>query len=112
MMTAKILAEMADKIDHRLGPIPGRDADALAVALRWAATQIAGLKHPTGSAAFGAQLDRLGVPAPWALCDEEVGEILAMDKSVVLAVHARNPSEVAAWIVCAVNTLAGWRALL
>jgi hypothetical protein len=36
-MTFSMLIEWADKIDSRLGPISGRDADALAVLLRRAA---------------------------------------------------------------------------
>lgn len=34
------LRARADQIDHRIGPIPGRDADAIAVELRAAADTI------------------------------------------------------------------------
>lgn len=40
-VTAELLRHWADKIDQRLGPIPGRDADRLAIILRAAAGQLA-----------------------------------------------------------------------
>jgi hypothetical protein len=41
------LTQWADKIDNRLGPIEGRDADALAKVLRAAAVALVNLTHPT-----------------------------------------------------------------
>ena len=43
MVTEQSLIERANKIDLRLGPIPGRDADAIALELREAARLIASL---------------------------------------------------------------------
>ena len=75
--------------------------------------------HPTGSEEFAGQLERLGVPAPWRLCDEEVGEILASNGGVACHVVAADESglpdenhrtEIAMYIILAVNTLAGFKA--
>lgn len=72
------------------------------------------ITHPTGSAQFADALVRLGVPAPWRLCDEEVGEVLADNGAIAFTV-APNLSDTAAtdlalWILIAVNTLAGFQA--
>jgi hypothetical protein len=116
-MSPEDLTAWADKIDNRLGPISGRDADALAVLLRKAAEALSGIRHPTGSEAFAAHLGRLGAPAPWALSDEWPGEVLAANKAIACraldAVDADRDqlsTETAMWIICAVNTLAGFRA--
>lgn len=116
-MTPAHLVELADKIDRRLGPISGREADHLAVALRWAASLLLGIPHPTGSEAFSAALARLGVPAPWELHDEELGVILAANKQGVATVEASRPyqeieTEIALEIITAVNTCAGFKAYL
>jgi hypothetical protein len=55
-----LMIAWADKIDTRLGPISGRDADALASLLREAAAAFAGIRHPTGSEQFADCLARLG----------------------------------------------------
>jgi hypothetical protein len=72
------------------------------------------IKHPAGSEQFGAELAKLGAPAPWRLCDEVVGEVLAADGEIVLSADTRATEEassaLALLIVCAVNTLAGFRA--
>jgi hypothetical protein len=113
----EILVGWAEKIDHRLGPISGRDADALAVLLRKAGAALAGIKHPTGSEQFAGRLARLSIPVPWSLCDEETGEILAANKAVACtALDAattaldERATEAATLIICAINTLAGFRA--
>lgn len=114
MVTPDNLIALADKIDRRLGPIPGRDADHLAVTLREAAQQMASVVHPTGSEQFAAALAKLGAPAPWRLCDEETGEILAADGVVVCDADSRitdeESSTLALWIIMAINTLAGFKA--
>ena len=115
MATPQVLIFLADKIDHRLGPITGRDADHLAVVLREVATQIAGISHPTGSEKFRTELAKLCAPAPWRLCDEEAGEVLAADGAIVLTVdrartNEQEASALALWIIMAVNTLAGFKA--
>lgn len=116
MVTAESLVAVADKIDRRVGPIPGRDADRIAVMLREAAEQIADIRHPTGSEQLAAALADLGVPAPWRLCDEEVGEVLAAngaiacDADTVGCLSEDDASRVAALIMLAVNTLAGFKA--
>ncbi len=116
MVTAESLIAQADKIDNRLGPIPGREADRLAVMLREVATQIAGISHPTGSEQFAGELAKLGAAAPWRLCDEVVGEILGADGGVVCEADSRvtdeESSALALWIVMSVNTLAGFRCQL
>jgi hypothetical protein len=73
--------------------------------------------HPTGSEWFAAELSRLGVPAPWRLCDEEVGEVLADDGAPVLVVAATrdqpdgdDATRIAGLVVAAINTLAGLKA--
>jgi hypothetical protein len=60
---------------------------------------------------------RLGIPASWELCEETPGEILAANKTTACmaldtggAVLDERASEAAAWIMCAVNTLAGFTA--
>ena len=65
--------------------------------------------------AFDATLAKLCAPPPWRLCDEEVGEVLAADGAIVLTVdRARTndaeATELALWIIMAVNTLAGFKA--
>lgn len=115
MVTPDILIAHADKIDGRLGPISGRDADRLAVVLREAAKQLAGIVHPTGSEQFERELAKLCASAPWRLCDEEVGEVLAADGGIVLTVDRARTTEqeasaLALWIIMAVNTLAGFKA--
>jgi hypothetical protein len=106
----------ADKIDARLGPIPGADADKLAHFLRRVATELSGIKHPTGSEEFAAGLASLGVPAPWELSDGVPGELLADNKAVACqsldslgAEYGKIAS--AALIMIAVNTLAGFKAV-
>ena len=112
-----LLVAWADKIDQRLGPISGRNADALAVVLRKAADIISGMKHPTGSEQFADHLIRLGLPAPWELCEESCGEVLAANKETACtaldtggAVLDERATQAAIWIICAVNTLAGFKA--
>lgn len=76
------------------------------------------ITHPTGSDQFAADLDSLGVPAPWRLCDEEVGEVLAANGAIACnAETIGNLSEddatrVALQIVLAINTLAGFKVVL
>lgn len=107
----------ADKIDRRLGPISGRDADALAQFLRRAARRLATVAHPTSSEQFADWLDRLGIPAPWTLCEDSVGKLLAANKSVActardsgFAALDERATEAAVCIMCAINTLAGFKA--
>ena len=70
--------------------------------------------HPTGSDHFARELEGLGVPAPWRLCEDDVGVILAADGGDVCSadtrVTDRESSELALWIIMAVNTLAGFKA--
>ena len=69
--------------------------------------------HPTGSDQFVATLAKLCAPPPWRLCDEEVGEVLADDGAIVLTVdrvRTNEATELALWIIMAVNTLAGFKA--
>lgn len=109
------LNALADEIDHRLSPIPGWRADDLAVALREAAAAIAGLVHPTGSEQFAAILVDLGVPAPWRPGDEFAGEILAANGEPACEAFANNnalATTLALWIELAINTLAGFRAVV
>lgn len=116
--TPETLIAWADKIDSRLGPISGRDADVLAILLRNAATALAGIRHPTGSEQFASELEKLGIPAPWELCDESAGEILAANKEVACQAFDAacatfddtRATQAALWIVCAVNTCAGFKA--
>lgn len=117
MTDPQSLIAWADKIDSRLGPISGRDADALARILRAAAASLEVITHPTGSEQFAERLERLGIPAPWELCEESCGEILAANKSVACmaldtggAVLDERATQAAIWIICAVNTLAGFKA--
>ena len=62
---------------------------------------------------FAAELARLGVPAPWRLCDEEIGEALAANGAVAFQVDVNrqisdeDASAIALCILAAVNTLAG-----
>lgn len=74
------------------------------------------IKHPTGSEEFSAALEQLGAPPPWRLCDEEVGEILADNGAIVCQVGGESMDDekamqLAMWIVTAVNTLAGFKAV-
>lgn len=75
------------------------------------------LLHPTGSEQFSAALAALGRPAPWELFDDEEGVVLAADKSEVLTVSEPDlpfqdqETQLAMWIICAVNTLAGFKAV-
>ena len=117
MSTADDATAWADKIDERLGPISGADADRLARFLRRVSSEIAGIKHPTGSEWFAARLNRLGIPAPWALCDEACGEVLAANKAIACmaldtggAVLDERSTQAALLIICAVNTVAGFKA--
>jgi len=117
-ITPERLIEMADKIDRRLGPIPGGDADRLAVVLRRAAAQLAGTPHPTGSEAFAAALALLGVPPPWRLSSEkeEIDILWAANGAIALQVDpngSRTDQDVLAlahWIMLAVNTVTGFKA--
>ena len=109
------LTKLADEIDGRIGPIPGPRADHLAVVLRAAASQLGGIKHPTGSEEFAGQLESLAVPAPWRLCDEEIGEVLAANGDIACIAGAdsdpdEDRSALAMYIILAVNTLAGFKA--
>ena len=115
--TADEATAWADKIDERWGPISGSDADRLARFLRQIAAQLSSIQHPTGSEMFANHLARLGIPAPWSLCDENCGEILAANKAVACmaldvgsAVPNERATQAAMWIICAVNTLAGFKA--
>lgn len=116
-MTPETLIAEAEAIDRRIGPISGRDADRLAVVLREAAQQIAGIRHPTGSEQFNAHLAALGVPAPWDLDEDKVGAVLAADGALVCDADTRVTDDVtdeectalALWIIMAVNTLAGFK---
>ena len=117
MSTADDATAWADKIDERLGPISGADADRLARFLRRVSSEIAGIKHPTGSERFAAHLDHLGIPAPWALCDEACGEVLAANKAIACvaldtcgAALDERSTQAAQWIICAINTLSGFKA--
>ena len=117
MSTADDAIAWADKIDERIGPISGADADRLARFLRRVSSEIVGIKHPTGSEQFAAHLNHLGIPAPWTLCDESCGEVLAANKAVACmaldtggAVLDERATQAALWIICAVNTLAGFKA--
>ena len=117
MSTADDATAWADKIDERLGPISGTDADRLARFLRRVSSEIAGIKHPTGSERFAAHLYHLGIPAPWALCDEACGEVLAANKAIACmaldtggAVLDERATQAARWIICAINTLSGFKA--
>ena len=82
-----------------------------------AAIQNGEIKHPTGSEEFAARLDNCGVPAPWRLCDEEVGEILAANGApacnadTVGNLSEDDATQVAVYIMLAVNTLAGFKAV-
>ncbi len=114
-MTPEILTTWADKIDRRVGPISGHDADCLANILRQAAKQIVGIVHPTGSEQFACRLAALWAAPPWRLCDEEIGEVLAADGGVVLTVEGDRLTEqecsaLAIQIIIAVNTLSGFKA--
>ena len=73
------------------------------------------ISHPTGSEAFAAELRKVCAPAPWRLCDEEVGEVLAADGGIVLTIDRGRTTEqeasaLALWVIVAVNTLAGFKA--
>lgn len=76
------------------------------------------INHPTGSEKFAANLERLGVPAPWRLCDEMVGEILAAngaiacDADMIGSLSEDDSTETALLILLAVNTLAGFKATI
>jgi len=67
--------------------------------------------------AFVAALSGLGVKLPLALHDEEVGSVIDADKHEVFVVdvHSELPNEVAehiaSWIVLAVNTCGGFKAV-
>ena len=115
--TADDAIAWANKIDERLGPIAGADADRLARFLRKVAAKLADIKHPTGSEQFSAHLARLGIPAPWELCEESCGEVLAANQATACmaldaggAVLDERATQAAMWIICAVNTLAGFKA--
>ena len=75
----------ADKIDERLGPISGPDADLLAVFLRRAAEALGGIRHPIGSEHFKGELRRLGIPAPWHF-DRDQSDMIWADNDVVALV--------------------------
>jgi hypothetical protein len=112
--TPESMTAWADKIDNRLGPLSGRDADDLAILLRSAAKQLAGIPHPTGSEQFQTALTQLKSPAPWSLAERMPGEIQAANGAVVLAVdHGdlvnREYNALALWIMVAINTCAGFR---
>ena len=115
-ITVPQLIAFADEIDSRVNPIPGRRADDLARALRSAARQLAGIPHPTGSETFAAELARLDAPAPWRLCDETVGEVLAAHGGIACVAGdpgdtpEEDASELALFIVLAINTLSGFKA--
>ena len=108
------LLTWANKIDNRIGPISGSDADQIAVLLRDAAKRLSGIPHPTGSEQFQAALTDLMSPGPWDLADRTPGEIKAANGALVLTVDhglldSRDKNALALWVVMAVNTLAGWR---
>lgn len=110
--TSETLIQWAEKIDNRLGPISGRDADMLSGLLRELAAQLVGIRH--GSEQFTAEITALLALPPWKLCDEEVGEVLSDDGAVVLTVdrgcrNDHDASALALWIVMAINTLAGFK---
>jgi hypothetical protein len=91
-------------------PAPERDG--------WRPIDSAPVLHPTGSAWFVAELARLGAPAPWHLCDEVVGEILADDRDTVVTVSdgraqpdGDDQVKIAELVVAAINTLAGFKAV-
>ena len=112
--TPESMTAWADKIDNRLGPVSGRDADDLAILLRSAAKQLAGIPHPTGSEQFQTALTELKSPAPWSLADRTPGEIRAVNGAIMLSIDhgelvGRERDALALWIMVAVNTCAGFR---
>lgn len=112
--TSENLIAWADKIDEHLNPISGHDADALAVLLRKTAVKLAGIPHPTGSEQFIAEITKLFAPPPWRLCDEEPGEVLGEDGTIVLTIdrsrlNDREAGALALWVIMAINTLSGFK---
>lgn len=73
--------------------------------------------HPTGSEEFANDLRDLGMPAPWRLDEDAPGELLAANSALVLRVDPSDSmpwekaSDLAAFVLCAVNTLAGFKAV-
>lgn len=66
---------------------------------------------------FVAELAKLDVKLPLALHDEEVGSVIDADKReiFVVDVHSERPKhqveQIASWIVMAVNTCGGFKAV-
>lgn len=113
IVTPETLIAQADEIDRRVGPISGRTADRLAVMLREAAAQIAGIVHPTGSETFAGALSGLNAPAPWVVCEDACGSVLDANGQIVCSADYRVTDKesalMAMWIVIAVNTCAGFK---
>lgn len=67
---------------------------------------------------FKATLERLDAPPPWQIDEEETGVILDANGRDVLCIDTNNTrpdsdvSELAVWIITAVNTCAGFRAVI
>lgn len=72
------------------------------------------ITHPTGSEEFAARLEKIGIPAPWRLCDEEPGLVLAANGEEAISAATAHPDEdataIAILVMLAVNTLAGFKA--
>lgn len=125
----KELADLTNAVNQQISAIhaafgaPGdygyesREGKALLALYRFQAELGAAVVHPTGSEEFAAVLDGIGIPAPWRLCDEEVGEVLAANGAIACNTDTLgNLSEqdammAAAQIMLAVNTLAGFKAV-
>lgn len=94
-----------------------REGKALFALYRFQAESRAAIVHPTGSDKFAAVLDGIGIPAPWRLCDEEVGEVLAANGAIACNTDTlgnlseQDATMAAVQIMLAVNTLAGFKAV-
>lgn len=92
-------------------------SEAIAAAAVRALRAAAALPHPTGSEKFAGTLRALGVPAPWTFDAGEDG-VRAANGAIVCEIDpfAQRPDEqvpaLAMWIIMAVNTLAGFKAVV
>lgn len=94
-----------------------REGKALFALYKFQAELGAAVVHPTGSEEFAALLDGIGIPAPWRLCDEEVGGVLAANGAIACNTDTlgnlseQDATKAAVQIMLAVNTLAGFKAV-
>lgn len=73
--------------------------------------------NPKTTEQYAAVLAELGHPAPWSFDPAEAGSVVDANGREVLVIDHNNERpdieavQIAAWIVCAVNTCAGFQAL-